>query len=397
MSQLDQVPDAQQVSGDKDDSLGLASAQYSQSLQSTRLHSITPSPLHTTNNNRSAIASTRSSTSSARKNFTWKTQDVEGLVSALYNNETYQLALLPSRKTRRDESSNKLRKITFWRSIFVQIFPGSTYVDPDRIKTKVRWLLDTYRKEKKKLSLTGAGFLEGVDPSDPTYIPHALLARKYPWFAKMHEMMSDRFTATPAFLTGSVGIDDSSDGEQDNAMEDRANNNHHGPRGRGLPPIHDLMESVNTSREGRAISPALSGYHLSPAHSQRSESAAPAPSPSPATPSPATPSTPRTSTSAGKRKRGSLEQKISAVAEAYLQAKTERMQYYLKLEEERTKQEKYRFELEQLKIKADKEQKAATIRMLEQQSQLMVQMIHFLGERSPFNFASSSNSNSSTQ
>ncbi|CDW96896.1 hypothetical protein [Sporisorium scitamineum] len=356
MSQLDQVPDAQQVSGDKDDSLGLASAQYSQSLQSTRLHSITPSPLHTTNNNRSAIASTRSSTSSARKNFTWKTQDVEGLVSALYNNETYQLALLPSRKTRRDESSNKLRKITFWRSIFVQIFPGSTYVDPDRIKTKVRWLLDTYRKEKKKLSLTGAGFLEGVDPSDPTYIPHALLARKYPWFAKMHEMMSDRFTATPAFLTGSVGIDDSSDGEQDNAMEDRANNNHHGP-----------------------------------------QSAAPAPSPSPATPSPATPSTPRTSTSAGKRKRGSLEQKISAVAEAYLQAKTERMQYYLKLEEERTKQEKYRFELEQLKIKADKEQKAATIRMLEQQSQLMVQMIHFLGERSPFNFASSSNSNSSTQ
>ena len=38
------------------------------------------------------------------------------------------------------------------------IFPGAS-VDPNRIKDKLRWLLETYYREKKKLSLTGAGML----------------------------------------------------------------------------------------------------------------------------------------------------------------------------------------------------------------------------------------------
>ena len=46
------------------------------------------------------------------------------------------------------------------------IFPG-TSVDPNHIKSKLRWLLETYYREKKKLSPTGAGtLLEDMDASN---------------------------------------------------------------------------------------------------------------------------------------------------------------------------------------------------------------------------------------
>ena len=94
------------------------------------------------------------------------------------------------------------------------IFPGAS-VDPNRIKAKLRWLLETYYREKKKLSLTGAGMLlEGMDASNlvsfgnlcclqwyawmlihtfdfkQSYISHIALSTKYAWFERMHEMMN---------------------------------------------------------------------------------------------------------------------------------------------------------------------------------------------------------------
>ena len=47
------------------------------------------------------------------------------------------------------------------------IFPGAC-VDPNHIKSKLRWLLETYYREKKKLSPIGAGtLLEDMDASNP--------------------------------------------------------------------------------------------------------------------------------------------------------------------------------------------------------------------------------------
>ena len=47
------------------------------------------------------------------------------------------------------------------------IFPGAS-VEPNHIKAKLRWLQETYYREKKKLSPIGAGtLLEDMDASNP--------------------------------------------------------------------------------------------------------------------------------------------------------------------------------------------------------------------------------------
>ena len=47
------------------------------------------------------------------------------------------------------------------------IFPGAS-VKSNHIKAKLRWLLETYYREKKKLSPTAAGtLLEDMDASNP--------------------------------------------------------------------------------------------------------------------------------------------------------------------------------------------------------------------------------------
>ncbi|KAJ1581179.1 hypothetical protein NDA12_002190 [Ustilago hordei] len=80
------------------------------------------------------------------------------------------------------------------------IFPG-TSVDPNCIKAKLRWLLETYYREKKKLSLTGAGtLLEDMDASNLSYISCIALSTKYTWFERMHEMMNGQFYANPTAL-----------------------------------------------------------------------------------------------------------------------------------------------------------------------------------------------------
>ncbi|SOV05799.1 uncharacterized protein UDID_18524 [Ustilago sp. UG-2017a] len=50
---------------------------------------------------------------------------------------------------------------------YASIFPGAS-VKPNHIKAKLRWLQETYYREKKNLLLTGAGtLLEDMDASNP--------------------------------------------------------------------------------------------------------------------------------------------------------------------------------------------------------------------------------------
>jgi len=93
--------------------------------------------------------------------------DVLHLVTILYNSESYQHALLPSRESAESNPALKLRKHPIFREISKLIFPGAS-VEPNHIKAKLRWLQETYYREKKKLSLTGAGtLLEDMDASNP--------------------------------------------------------------------------------------------------------------------------------------------------------------------------------------------------------------------------------------
>ena len=90
-----------------------------------------------------------------------------GVFFIIYESESYQHALLPSQELIESDPGNKLGKHPIFREIFKLIFPG-TPVKPNHIKAKLRWVQETYYKEKKKLSLTGAGtLLEDMDASNP--------------------------------------------------------------------------------------------------------------------------------------------------------------------------------------------------------------------------------------
>ncbi|SOV01564.1 uncharacterized protein UDID_18119 [Ustilago sp. UG-2017a] len=110
---------------------------------------------------------TRASRSATgKKNFTWSGADVLHLVTILYNSKSYQCALLPSRESAESDPALKLHKHPIFREISKLIFPGAS-VEPNCIKAKLRWLQETYYREKKKLSLTGAGtLLEDMDASN---------------------------------------------------------------------------------------------------------------------------------------------------------------------------------------------------------------------------------------
>ncbi|SOV07336.1 uncharacterized protein UDID_18876 [Ustilago sp. UG-2017a] len=150
-----------------------------------------------------------------KKNFTWSDADVLHLVTILYNSESYQHALLPSRESAESDPALKLCKHPIFREISKLIFPG-TSVEPNHIKAKLRWLQETYYREKKKLSLTGAGtLLEDMDASNPSYISRLALSTKYTWFEKMHKMMNDRFYADPAALITTPSLDFTSDDKAD--------------------------------------------------------------------------------------------------------------------------------------------------------------------------------------
>ncbi|SOV08087.1 uncharacterized protein UDID_17280 [Ustilago sp. UG-2017a] len=96
-----------------------------------------------------------SRSATGKKNFTWSGADVLHLVTILYNSESYQRALLPSQGSPESNPALKLCKHPIFREISKLIFPGAS-VKPNHIKAKLRWLQETYYREKKKLSLTGA-------------------------------------------------------------------------------------------------------------------------------------------------------------------------------------------------------------------------------------------------
>ncbi|UTT92498.1 hypothetical protein NDA17_001155 [Ustilago hordei] len=101
----------------------------------------------------------------SKKNFTWSGANVLHLVTILYNSDSYQHALLPSQELAESNPALKLCKHPIFWEISKMIFPG-TSVNPNCIKAKLRWLLETYYREKKMLSLTGAGtLLEDMDAS----------------------------------------------------------------------------------------------------------------------------------------------------------------------------------------------------------------------------------------
>ncbi|KAJ1028143.1 hypothetical protein NDA13_003589 [Ustilago tritici] len=149
---------------------------------------------------------------------------------------------------------NKLHKHPIFWEIFKLIFPGAS-VKPNYIKAKLRWVQETYYKEKKKLSLTGAGtLLEGMDASNPSYISCLALSTKYTWFEKMHKMMNGQSSANPATLIMTPSLNFTSNDEADippygsaEIPMDLSGSElyDHGAHGHGLPPIIDLIDSTN--------------------------------------------------------------------------------------------------------------------------------------------------------
>ncbi|SAM86331.1 uncharacterized protein UBRO_20343 [Ustilago bromivora] len=109
--------------------------------------------------------STRPTNNGAKKNFVWQAQDIECLVDMIYINKLYQHTILPSRCNEANKPTNKLCKDTVYCELSKLLFPARS-VDPSHVKFKVCWLQETYHREKKALSLTGAGTLlhHLVDP-----------------------------------------------------------------------------------------------------------------------------------------------------------------------------------------------------------------------------------------
>ncbi|KAJ1033301.1 hypothetical protein NDA13_001294 [Ustilago tritici] len=215
---------------------------------------------------------------------------------------------------------NKLHKHPIFWEIFKLIFPG-TSVEPNHIKAKLRWVQETYYKEKKKLSLTGAGMLlEDMDASNPSYASHLALLN----FASNDEAGMPPYSSAeiPMGLSGSELYD-------------------HGAHGHGLPPILDLMDSTNppaavASTSGASIAGAGDDDIFTtpfPSQAQLSFSVAggldvfeSSSSPSSALLSPST-----------KHKRGALDHKCNTLAEAFYCSSIDTLQICLQLEQEHTR------------------------------------------------------------
>ncbi|SAM62856.1 uncharacterized protein UBRO_20157 [Ustilago bromivora] len=157
-----------------------------------------------------------SGSATGKKNFTWSSADILRLVTIIYN---------------------------------------SAPVEPNHIKAKLRWVQETYYKEKKKLSLTGAGtLLEDMDASNPSYTSCLALSTKYTWFEKMHKMMNGRSSAKPATLITTPSLNFTSGdkagmspyGSAEIPMDLSGSELYdHGAHGHGLPPFLNLMDSTN--------------------------------------------------------------------------------------------------------------------------------------------------------
>ncbi|SOV09049.1 uncharacterized protein UDID_18241 [Ustilago sp. UG-2017a] len=294
---------------------------------------------------------TRASRSATgKKNFTWSGADVLHFVTILYNSKSYQRALLPSRESAESNPALKLCKHPIFREISKLIFPG-TSVKPNHIKAKLRWLQETYYREKKKLSLTGAGMLlEDMDASNP-----------YTWFEKMHEMMNGQFYADPTALITTPSLDFTSNDKADMPSYSSADipmdlsgsePYDHGAHGHGLPPILDLMDSTNPP----AAITSTSGASVAAQHS---------------------PGT--------KRKRGALDHKCNTLAEAFYHSSIDTLQIHLQLEQEHTRCERM-LEAEctkhkEMRMQHKREEKECNEHFRARDRDMVMEMVHLLASQ----------------
>ncbi|KAJ1596913.1 hypothetical protein NDA14_000436 [Ustilago hordei] len=168
-----------------------------------------------------------SRSATGKKNLTWSGANVLHLVTILYNNKSYQCTLLPSQELAESDPALKLRKHPIFWDISKRIFPG-TSVDPNCIKSKLRWLLETYYREKKKLSPTGAGtLLEDMDASNLSYISCIALSTNLNFTSDDEpDMPSNGSADIPMDICGSELYD-------------------HSTHSHGLPPILNLIKPTN--------------------------------------------------------------------------------------------------------------------------------------------------------
>ncbi|KAJ1044898.1 hypothetical protein NDA11_002894 [Ustilago hordei] len=232
------------------------------------------------------------------------------------------------------------------------IFPG-TSVNPNCIKSKLRWLLETYYREKKKLSLTGAGMLlEDMDASNPSYISHIALSTKYAWFERMHKMMNGQFYADPTALITTPSLNFTSDDKVDMPSNSSADIPmdicgsklyNHSAHSHGLPPILNLMEPTNplaavASTSGASVAGAgdddiFNTPSPPPLQAQPPSSTAGSldvfDSTSSQSSAQLSPST--------KHKQGALDHKCNTLAEAFYCSSIDTLQICLQLEQECTR------------------------------------------------------------
>ncbi|KAJ1035032.1 hypothetical protein NDA18_000635 [Ustilago nuda] len=279
--------------------------------------------------------STRAANHGAKKNFVWQAQDIEHLVDTIYINESYQCAILPSHHNKANEPANKLCKDTVYRDLSRSVVPARS-VDPSRIKFKVHWLQETYHREKKALSLTGAGtLLRDMDAKNPSYMSRVALSAKYPWFEKMHEMMNKHVLAGPAVLLTTPSLDATGNEDPDHVLpggdpmeESRDADLDHTVHAQNLPLIHDLVDAA-PSNAGDCTDFDISTPPLHPLQSDALVS------------SPSTFSNRASSSQANgyKRKHNNVEQKRDSLAEAFYRSSIESLATRTKQEAEHTKQE----------------------------------------------------------
>ncbi|SAM82484.1 uncharacterized protein UBRO_20671 [Ustilago bromivora] len=237
--------------------------------------------------------------------------------------------------------------------IFKLIFPSAP-VKPNHIKAKLRWVQETYYKEKKKLSLTGAGMLlEDMDASNLSYTSCLALSTKYAWFEKMHKMMNGQSSAKPATLITTPSLNFTSNDKAgmppyssaEIPMDLSGSEPYdHSAHGHGLPPILDLMDSTNppaaiASTSGASVAGAGDDDIFTmpfPSQARLSFSAAggldvfeSSSSSSSALLSPST-----------KCKRGALDHKHNMLVEAFYHSSINTLQIHLQLEQEHTRCER---------------------------------------------------------
>jgi hypothetical protein len=94
-----------------------------------------------------------------KRNFVWSDEQTDRLVEILYNNFSYQTALLSIRSSKEQERGQKVHKTTIYGNIFREIFGEDQPMQVQRIKNRIVTLSRIYKEEMAKMGETGAGLL----------------------------------------------------------------------------------------------------------------------------------------------------------------------------------------------------------------------------------------------